>query len=337
MIIYSAALVQKRQGWRKRQIRSQFRNLLAILITTLLVLAVFNGLVKSFSVRKFLGNSNWDNRASVAVALNTKPTSVLVVQNDPKRLTFLVLGDEAYVETGKIKTPLEKLGFFTEAADGRELTKVLSLTFRANIANYLFFDRDYIANKENAGKIFKNLASLTTPFLILTEGKGPDIKDTDITRIDMFRLWWQLKDLSTDKLELVDLSGFGEEITADSQKLLGFDEEALLREISKYLDNVQIAKEGSKIKIKNVSGRQAAGYLAADFIASTGGNVVDIELVTQDTGTSTILTNDKNSYTASYLAKVFKCDIKSPVPTEAANSGEIVVVIGRDFIQRFFE
>ena len=329
MTDYSA----RRSGWKRRQVQAKLKNLLALLIVSILILASFNGLVKTFSIGKYLGTSNWDSNSSFVAALSTMPLAVFILQEDPKRLVFLTLDEKTYLATGNPNEPIAKISSLINKSNGRDLSKLLSLTFRVNIENYVTFKNDQKINKDEAIKWFKNYASLATPFVILTGRIGDDIKDSNITRLDQFKLWWQIKSIRINQLELVDLSQYWEEVVyKDDQKVLGVDNIVLHKVISKYLENENVTREYLKIKVINASGIAGVGQLAADFAAGVGVNIVKIETAPNFVDKSFIQTSFKNKYTVRYLANIFKCDIKGSVEDEK----EVNLVVGRDFAAKYY-
>src|SRR3989344_9085717 len=156
MTDYSA----RRSGWKRRQVQAKLKNLLALLIVSILILASFNGFVKTFSIGKYLGTSNWDSNSSFVAALSTMPLAVFILQEDPKRLVFLTLDEKTYLATGNPNEPIAKISSLINKSNGRDLSKLLSLTFRVNIENYVTFKNDQKINKDEAIKWFKNYASL---------------------------------------------------------------------------------------------------------------------------------------------------------------------------------
>ena len=334
MTSYLALRHSSGHAWKRRQVQAKWKNLLALLIVLILILASFNGLVKTFSIGKYLGTSNWNSNSSFVAVLSTTPLAVFILQEDPKRLVFLTLDEKTYLITGNPNEPIAKISFLINKSNGRDLSKLLSLTFRANIENYVTFKNDQKINKEEAIERFKNYSSLLAPFMILTGIIGDDVKDTNIARLDQFKLWWQIKSVRINQLELVDLSQYQEEVVyKDDQKVLGVDNFVLHKVISKYLGNENVIKENLKIKVINASGIAGVGQLAADFAAGVGVNIVKIETAPNFVDKSFIQTSLKNKYTVRYLANIFKCDIKN-----SSESGEEVsLVIGSDFASRYFK
>lgn len=323
-------------AWKKRQVRAKGRSLLAFFITLTLILALFNGLAKSFSLSKYFGYSKWDSKSSFVAALSTTPASLLIVQRDPKRIVFFTLDEETYLTTGNSQQPIAKLSSVVDKNEGAQLAKVLTFAYRANIDSYVTFSEEQKIDKETTQKWFKQYASILTPFSILTKGISGEVKDTNITRIDLLKLWWQVKGFSIKSLDFVDLSQYKEEMLAfDNQKVLGIDDVVLHQLIKKYLENLEIEKENLKIKVSNSTDVLGAGQLAADFITSIGGSVVEINSSTSALSKTFIRAEDKNSYSAKYLANIFGCGINGA--SEKEEGADITLVVGQDFVARYFK
>src|SRR3989338_8466497 len=133
MTDYSA----RRSGWKRRQVQAKLKNLLALLIVSILILASFNGLVKTKSLGKYLGTSNWDSNSYFVAVLSTTPLAVFILQKDPKRLVFLTIDEKTYLATGNPNEPIAKISSLINKTNGWELSKLLSFAFRANIENYV--------------------------------------------------------------------------------------------------------------------------------------------------------------------------------------------------------
>jgi len=324
-------------AWKKRDVQRKWRNFIAVFLTIILILAIFNGIVKTADFGRYLGKGRWDSRSSFAAALATFPPSVFIYQKESGSLSFLKVDPDIYFETGEPDKPLVKISTVVKENNGLELSRVLSLSFRANIENFVTFKNEKEMNAQAAEELFKNFASLTTPFVILTKGLEGEIKDTNITRLDLLKLWWQLKGLSIEKLSIADMAPYGEEIiTADNQKVLGADTESLNRQIRRYLENLEVRNEHFKVYIQNASGVSGAGRLAADFASTIGAEVVKIEAADLTIEKTVLLTNDKSAYSAFYLVTLFNCDNIGDLQDEGGMQ-QIVIKVGRDFAARYFK
>jgi len=335
MTRYPALRQSLGQVWKKREDKRKWKDILAIFIAVVLIFAIFNGFAKSFSIKKYLSKSNWDSKFSFVTILATKPPSVFVFQTDPQKIVSLKLDSERYLVTGNQNQPLVKFSTLLAEKSGEELSKVLSLAFSADIKNYAFFTEEQVLNKENLQTMFKKFASPVTPFLILTGRIDKNIAKTNITRIDMIKLWWQLKSLGINKLEMVDLSDLKEEVvTADNQKVLGIDQTSLHFQISKYLENPDIANKDFKVIIQNASGTGDTTSLASDFATSVGFDISKVEISENISDKTNIVTKKADLYPVRYLARVFNCDI---VGSQNVPENTAIIVLGRDFAANYFQ
>ncbi len=325
----------KRTQWKKQQVKAKWREILAIFIVVFLVFAIFNGFLKAFSLKHVIAKSRWDSQSSLAIALNTKPASVAVYRKDPERLVFVTYESDSYFATGNAQNPLIKVSDVIENKDGEKLTRLVSSAFGANIDNYIIFKNEKKLNADTARKIFGDFASIATPITIFTRGVGADVASTNIGRLDMFKLWWQLKGLNVNKLDMVDFSPNDVEIIGkDDSKVRGFDSEVIHREISKYLENQKLRSENAKLEIVNASGVAGAGKLAAQIYESVGFRVVKIDTDQTDLVVSQLASFDTSSYSSRHLATICSCAIFSlPKGTE---EGELKLTIGRDFVKKYY-
>src|SRR3989344_7523304 len=252
----------------------KWRSFAGVFIVIILVFATINGLFKSIAITKYLGES-FDNNSSFVAVLTTSPTSIFIYQNDPRRMVFLTVPEVLYCASGKFSEAIERIGEVAKRGDGQELLRMATLNFGTSIEKYAIFRDVQITNKDQGEKLFKNFASIATPIAIMT---GLDDVETNITRGELFSLWWQIKTLSVDQLKLVDLADFGEEVLAFSdQKVMGADAQSFNREIKEYLENRKVVDAGLKVKIQNASGITLSLGLAADIVSSIGFDVVEVD------------------------------------------------------------
>lgn len=320
---------RKSASWRQHGSSQKGRSLIAVFIAIILVFATVNGLLKSASIKNFFGDLGWDNNSSFAVFLATSPPSVFIYQNDPKRMVFLTLSKDAHFATGSFDEPLVKIGDLVESGDGEEMARVATINFGTDIEKYVTFKSILRIDHSAAEKLFKDFASITTPITVL---RGNDSVVTNITRGEQISLWWQLKGLSVDRVNLVDLSTFSEEVVlSNNQKVLGVDEQALNRKVKEFLENRKVIEADFNVTVENASGLGLAGDLAGDLISSVGFDVSDITGAKNTNARTIVLSSDKNSYGAKLLARMFDCDILG------AQREGIAVVVGQDFALRYFK
>lgn len=327
---------KRRNVWQRREDKRKWREILAIFTVIFLLFVFFNGFLKSFSLKRLVADSHWDSQSSLAIALNTKPASVLIYQKDPQRLVFVTYQADTFWATGNSEALLVNPSSVIADRDGQQLTKILSNGFGANINSYVMYKNLKDIDDKSAQKIFGDFAAITTPVALLVKGVGGDVESTNLTRLDLIRLWWQLKGLSVNKLEIKDFGPYYVEIVdKDGNKVRGFDSEKINREITKYLENSKIRDEGLKVEIVNSSTVAGAGKLAALMLESTGFKVVSVETGENGVVSSQVATTKTGSYSAKYLASVCNCAIFS-LQKETAGEGTIKYTIGRDFAKKYY-
>ena len=320
---------QRRSSWKKQEIERKWHSIIGIFVTVVLVLAVINGVAKTFSLGKFFGKSSWDSRAAFGAVIATEPISVFIFNSDKREITLVKLNEDLYMATGFGKIQFAKISEIVEESDGETLAAVASRITRSPLANFVILRNREDASRENLEKFFLSFASFATPLKIIA-GMPTGVIGTNIARIDQIRLWWQLKSLGVNNLKLVDATTYSQEIVlASSDKILGVDQVSLQRMMSGYLENRNVLEEGLEIVVVNSSGQIAYAGLVADFVTAIGGRVGAVESSEGQVEKSFIAVG-RDSYTASYLAKIFKCDIKT---LPSLGERDIKIVIGRDFEQ----
>lgn len=322
----------RNNSWKKQEDARKWRGLLGIFVTVVLLFAAANGIAKTLSIGKFFGSSSWDAKSTFSTVVTTSPLSVLVYNPTSDEVALVKFKEDLYFATGDQNEPLAEIGKISSAATGTDLSKAASRITRSPIANFVVLEETKEASLEGLRAYFKSFASLSTPVKIMLS-KPAGVSSTNITRIDMIRLWWQIKSLSINNLNFIDAAGFTEEIVmTGGYKVLGVDDASLHRLMSQYLQNWTILEEGLAISVEDFSTDPTSGDLARDFVMAVGGQVTGVSYKRGENLEKTIILAGRDSYTASYLAKIFGCDIKS-LPDLAES--EIKVILGRDFGQKF--
>lgn len=318
-------------SWKQHQAKENRKSIFSIFLTIVLLFAIISGLSKGFSLSSKLKGDRWDGVSPFVVAIGSSRPAVFVFGPDSKKIVVLSVGGEILYESGNSSKPLAKIS----DAGAQGTAEALSKTFGAKIDNYIAIKNNDKLNEEKTKEMFKSFASLTTPLAILTKGYGDEIQNTNITRLDALRLWWKLKGLGVKDVDFSDLSLLTEEILDTSgQKVLGADTVSLNRQIEKYLQNSKLSSEAINITIKNGTGVPGAARLAASFATSVGAKVVDVKGANALIDKTSLVANE-GSFTASYLAKMFKCDIN--VAQNSTGIGEITIDLGQDFARYWFK
>ncbi|OGD87246.1 hypothetical protein A2164_04330 [Candidatus Curtissbacteria bacterium RBG_13_35_7] len=321
-------------GWKKQQVRKKWRSLLSIIITITLLFAIVNGLSRGFSFKNKIEKGRWDGKSSFTVAVNSDNPSLIIIRPDPKKIAALALDAEVIYETGNWEKPLEKI---SEKIDsGEELAEALTKAYGVKVENFVMLGEKFKMDEEQLNKMFIKFASITTPLQLLTGGWKDGLENTNITLKDAFSLWWQLKGFRQNELVFMDVADYKEEIVnSNDSKVLGIDTVSLNKKASEYMENLLVINDKSNIRIINNTKYNSAGLLAASFIRSIGGNVIEIRNLQNGSDRTKVTVRNKNSYTAGYLANIFDCDINEAENLE--NEGEITLSIGSEFVKKYFE
>lgn len=324
----------KRPAWKRRQIEKKWQNIFGIFLTLFLLVVIVNGLFKSFSFSNKFNKATWDGKSPLIATVNTIPASLLIYQPEIRKFVLVVINNDISFATGDTDKPVEKLSTIFESQDGVEISSIVSTIVRIPVSYYLIFKDSPSADLSTFENYFKNFVSIDTPFEIFASKNSDAIIDTNLAQRDLFSLWWQTKFTRINDLELVDLSRFAETIIVSSdQKILGIDNTSLSAVLKKYLENKRLVEASELITVENGAKAHGAGKLAADFVTAMGGQVSKIEASETVSDKTQIITSE-NGYVASYLAKIFDCGIN--VVPDLAN-GEIIIKIGRDFVNKFLE
>lgn len=321
----------KKNSWKRADVQAKWQNMLAIFITVVLLFAVANGILRSFSPAKKLGESSWKQGSSLIVAVNSNPGSILVYRDDPNSLALFTFGRESNFATGDSEVPILKL---SEVFSAENISDGLVGAVHLPVGHYLIFKDKPDSTLENFEKYFKNFASVTTPFYILLKYPPEAIVDTNLTRSDLFRLWWGIKSYRLENLVFSDLGHLTSlTVLQNGQQVETLDTQQIVKKVSQYLESRKISEEGFSVSVVNASGVPGAGQLAADLVAAVGGHVTRVEI---DSGLaeSSLIYASGDSATASYLANILSCDIKTG---DEMAPDEIIVTIGVDFAQKYLK
>lgn len=327
---------RNRHVWRKQEIRQKWHNLLAVFIVTLLVLAIVNGLFKTISVKKSISNSQWFGGASFVSLVTTTPPSLFIYQEDPKRITFVSLARDAYFSTGNVDAPIRKVEEFANGASLQEFVSVMSLNFGISVKNYMVLAKEQDASREGFLKLFKDMASIVTPVAILTNGNKSIFKDTNFSRYDQFKLWWQIKGLSVNDIDFLELATNSSEIIdRDGGNVRGFDHDIVYEQLVKYVENRKISSQDVAVVIKNSSGKKQMAGFVSDMVSSVGFDVAEVQSGEDSVVKSQVLSTDKNSESTRYLANICGCDIFALPKT--GESDTLTLVVGQDMAAMYIQ
>lgn len=316
-----------------RKIKTKKKKSKAWLILILAFLFLFLLAFFTFKIYRSLVKSLWDGQNQFNLVINSQPVSLVSFNPLEETINLLLIPNGTFIETNHGYGPYRiesvyKLGELK--GNGIELlTSSLQDSFGLAIDGFLKGN-----NSELQKKDLKN--GLLNQFFY---SFNHDEK-TNLSRWDLLRLWWRIKMIREDKINLIDLSqtSVSQEVDLpDETKAMKIDTERLDRIISQFFADSQIKKEDLTIAVLNKTDKAGLANKAAKLIANIGGRVISIGGQTQnyDRENECEIKSDKkykNSYTVKKLSKIFNCQWAGD--PEADQRSTIVLLLGDDYWSR---
>lgn len=324
----------KKPVWAKMEAARKWRAMLAIFICLFLGFFIINGILRAFSLKKYVSAGKWNGGTPYVAAISTSSPAVLVFNRDLAQIVVLKVPGELNVPTGEGGSPLLKVKDIN-AKNGEEMTKVLTKVLGLDIQNYAVLKESREIDQGGVEKAYGDFVSFSTLARIVTVGSVWGVESTNITRIDLLRLWWQVKSSGIKSPKIIDLGQFTDDVVAGrGVKIESLDRELFHLSVNKYFAVRNLADQNIKLVIRNSSGAVGVGQLAGEMVASVGFNVIHVNSGEPNITKCNIQATSKNSQAVSYLANVFKCDIVAPLPDAQMNL--IILDLGSDFAKRLF-
>lgn len=171
--------------------------------------------------------------------------------------------------------------------------------------------------------------------------------DSDLSRLELFRLFWELRGIRSDNLRLVDLGTSTitrSALLADGTRVLGIDQVKLDNLIQSKFKDLKVEDEGLSIGVFNGTDHSKLAEAVARIINHMGGRVIFVTNSQQSYPQSFVF--GKKGYTTVRLTQIFaprclktpfvfsrfqkaNCDIKDP--EILSSRAQVNVVLGEDF------
>ena len=140
-----------------------------------------------------------------------------------------------------------------------------------------------------------------------------DIK-TDLTIIDVFRIWLFSKTLSSNSVSVKDIADFPNAVIED--KIL-----------STLFNDYTFSQEKNSIEIINAADISGLGNRVARALTNMGGNVISVSTSDKTSQTSQILYFGDKTYTVEKLGKVLGL---ATFQTEKQGISDVTIILGKD-------
>lgn len=299
--------------------------LIAVFIFAILLVVILGGFLKTFIPTKVSTSGGWNADSSLAVAVNSTPPAIIVYAKESNKLGVFSLPPDLKYVTGNANNPVRQVVSLFEGP-GKNAEAVLSNLNGVNVSRFIYFKNPPQLESTQVYEMFKEFSSVKVPISILL---GRTAFSSDLSKMELLKLWWQVKGLTVAQIDFNSVANFSEEIIgANNKKLKVIDRESINHEMAKYFDG----EARGDIEILNSSGEPGAGVLAADMFGAYGWNVVNVS-TSPDLEPGCRVTAADGASDIALLAGIFGCNI---IREQTAASGNPVVTLGSDFAKRYF-
>lgn len=322
---------------KKRRTRGVIRKVLLIIFLILL-----GGI--GWKIYTSISKSLWDGENQFNIVINSRPVSMVSFNPAEKSLNVLLIPDGTFIETIHGYGPYRAESIYRLG----ELNKKGGELLSGSLQEYLGIPVDAYASMGNGewprpearpegrienGKIKEWI--LTKVFSLLKGGK------TNLTKWDVIRLWWSLRNIRQDKVNLVDLgqTSANQEVNLlDGTKANKIDTERLELIMSQFFVNKKLKQEDLTVAVLNGTNHADLANKVATLIKNIGGQVMTIGDTENGQGESLrqcqIKSEKKykNSYTVRKLSHVFNCQWEGePMAEQRAN---LVLIVGKSYWEK---
>jgi len=285
-----------------------------------------------FKIYRSVDHSLWDGQSQFNLAVDSRPGMIVSFDRQAETINVLVIPDGTFVEVIHGYGPyriesIYKLGEI-KGNGGELLVGSLQEYFGLGVDGFLVGGKFLV--KEMSLKNF--LLNQIFPLQFSKE-------KTNLSRWDQARLWWFLKRIREDKINLIDLSqtsASSEVELPDGSRAMKIDQERLERIISQFFVDPKIKEEDLSISILNKTEHFGLANKAARIISNSGGRVIQVgSEQKEDSKTNCQIKSHKKhrqSYTVLKLSRLFDCQwVEEPLSEQRA---EIVLLLGEDYWEK---
>ena len=326
--------------WKKEQKKRKERKRLFVIRCILLVISIILLIGIGRQVYRSLRKSLWDGENRINFVLVSQPILVVSLAPSEKIINIFSIPDQALIEVihgygyYRVKS-IFALGEI-EGRGGELLVGSLREYLGVLIDAYALNHELRITNYESRIKKF-----LKECIISLLKGEG----ETNLTKWDLARLWWQINKVRPNKITLVDLgqtSASREVVLPDGTKAIEINSERIDRLVNQLFKDEKIVQEDLAIAVLNGTTHFGLARKAARLITNIGGQVVEVgnieNLKSQILNLKCEIRSPKrlkNAYTIQKLMRAFDC--RWGGEDLADHRAEAILILGEDYWSRLNE
>lgn len=299
--------------------------LIPVFVFAVLLVVILGGFLKTVIPIHKSSGSGWDGQTSLAIVVNSNPPAIIVYSKVMSKLGVFSLPNDLKYATGNANDPVKVVDTLF-LGPGAKTESVLSNLDGVNISRFVYFKNPPNLQKAQVYEMFKQFSSLKTPISIIL---GKDAFSSDLSKMELLRLWWEVKGLTLSQIDFKNVKDFSEEVIgAGDKKFSAIDRESINHEMANYFD----LGDHKDIEIIDNSGVSGSGGLAADMLGAYGWNVVKVSS-SESAETDCSVIEPSGDQDAALLAGVLGCNI---IREQNATSQNPVIMLGSNFAKRYF-
>lgn len=295
------------------------------------VFCIFIILFLGFKIWQTFKKSLWDGRHEVNFIVQAQEVVIFSFNPEKNFLNILRIPGNAYIPLAKGYgeyriTNIYKLGEMEKIGGGELLS--------SSIQRFLAIPIDgWVKLKEE-----KKLAGdkLLPVFLLVLKRQAK----TNLSWWDLWRLFWQTKNLAIDQINEVDLKRtnfVSRQTLADGSEVFKFETTSVDDLTIKLFSDERVLEEDLQVIVLNGTDHSGLANDMARVIKNLGAELIGVKDHSLEINRSQIFCQSRTqatSYTAQRLAKSFDMELKN----EKLNEQEVdlVIVLGEDFWQKFY-
>lgn len=282
---------------------------------------------------RLLGESSWDGKHQLNLAFQAE--TVFLASFDPgnQSVKILIFPEGTFIQTihghGPYRLesvyPLGKL----EGRGGELLAGSLQEYLGFPVDGYFFLEKEKVILDDPKG--IKNFLKKTTREMLLRE------KETNLSRWDLFCLWWLVNRVKGSDILILDLGehlAFSSVLLPDGTAAVEINQEQLDRDIQSWLSDEAVRTENLSLAVLNATSHSGLARQGARLITNLGGRVVAVGEKQESRERCELRSSKKyrDFYTVSKLGKIFGCLWTGE---ELENQrAQVVLILGEDYWQK---
>lgn len=278
---------------------------------------------------RVLSKNVWDGQNRLNLVFRFQGSSPLIMSFSPETSTILIIPANAFIEVTHGYGPYRAESIYQLG----ELEKKLGGELLAeSVQEYLGIPVDgYIINSNVKTQMSELKEGLMEIFRNSLKGGGK----TNLTKWDLLRLWWKIRGVREDKINIIDLkeaSASEEIILSDGTKAIKIDPERLERILSQFFVDEKIRQETLTIAVLNGTNHLGLANKGARLIGNMGGRVIGVGDVESSRCEARSEKKYKNSYTVKKLIRVFDCEWGGE--NLENQRADVVLILGEQYWQK---